>query len=336
MVIFRSVSLFFTTVGFFITMILAWFIPWVFVLHLGVLVYFPYQPKSEERYMRITGPWAGSHSKNWVPGKEIPKACKLALVAAEDTKFFIHHGIDFESLEKSYEYNQRKKKTKRGGSTITQQLVKNAFLSRDRSYVRKAREIVGAVLLDATSSKELQLNWYLNIVEFGPNVYGIKDAAHTYFKKSASALTQRECASLVAILPSPNKWNRSLKEGNPSGFLNARVSTILARMTLLPTNDELISSTTAIASNRKKVQNGEKKIQLPLPNAPTLDQSSSENLNQAELQAEKAEQLDLPEENSSDDASLENYSPKNDEGQPEIETFIKNLNPGRSSQGKTQ
>jgi monofunctional biosynthetic peptidoglycan transglycosylase len=300
--IFRPVSLVFTIIGIVITTATVWFVPWVLTFHLGVLVYFPYQPKSEQRYMRITGPWSGPNKKNWVDGRDIPKACKLALVAAEDTKFFIHHGIDLESLEKSYEYNQRKKKTKRGGSTITQQLVKNAFLSRERSYLRKAREIVGAVLLDATASKNMQLDWYFNIVEFGPNVYGIKDAAQFYFKKSASQLSQRECASLVAVLPSPNKWNKSLKAGAPSGFLAARVGTILARMKMIPTEELIGSSRTA------SVNKGQKK-QPPASAQPSGDTSApplapqgpsggipADPLEQAEIQAEKAEQLDLPEE----------------------------------------
>ena len=299
--IFRPISLIFTLVGIMVTTATAWFVPWVFTFHLGVLVYFPYHPDGVQRFTRVTGPFAGSYKKNWIAGKDIPKACKLALVAAEDTKFFIHRGIDLESLEKSYEYNQRKKKAKRGGSTITQQLVKNAFLSRDRSYLRKAREIVGAVLLDAISSKDMQLNWYFNIVEFGPNIYGLKDAAQFYFRKTPSALSQRECASLVAILPSPNKWNKSIKSGSPSGFLTARVRTILARMKVIPTINQAIEGSGPIAANNKKKTNTGL-TDGGLPNStvpqPPLDGLGvpTQSLEQAELQAEKAEQLTLPEE----------------------------------------
>lgn len=332
--IFRSVSWLFAIVGIAITAVTAWFIPWVFTLHLGILVYFPYQPRSQERYMRVTGPWSGTYSRNWIDGKDIPKACKLALVAAEDTKFFIHHGIDLESLEKSYEYNQRKRKTKRGGSTITQQLVKNAFLSRDRSYVRKAREIVGAVLLDATAGKDMQLNWYFNIVEFGPNIYGIKDAAQFYFKKQASALTQRECASLVSILPSPNRWNKSLKAGSPSGFLAARIGTVMARMKMIPTDESLTGRGGSLAAGSRK----QKPASLPdggldgLPVPQSPDQlTRSEQLEQAELQAEKADQLDLPEE--SDDGllaeegiSIEANTPKDSATQNEPTENIEIIN----------
>lgn len=331
--IFRSVSLMFTIIGIVITTATAWFVPWVFTLHLGALVYFPYKPRSEERFMRITGPWAGSYSKNWVNGRDIPKSCKLALVAAEDTKFFFHHGIDLESLEKSYEYNQRKKKTKRGGSTITQQLVKNAFLSRDRSYIRKAREIIGAMLLDATASKDFQLNWYFNIVEFGPNIYGIKDAAQFYFKKPPTALTQRECASLVAILPSPNRWNKSLKSGYPSGFLAARVGTIMARMKVIPTDEAITGRTAAIAAGSRKnkdlSQPNGKLDGLPAPETPAA-LTPLQQLEQAEIQSEKAEQLDLPEETDTGaESEAESAQPSSDledpskkSQQPENTDFI--------------
>jgi monofunctional biosynthetic peptidoglycan transglycosylase len=280
----------FTLLGMLVAIAITWFIPWVFTLHLGFLAYFPYLPKSEERYLRVTGPLSGPYRKNWVPSADIPRACKLALVAAEDTKFFIHHGVDIESIEKSYEYNQRKKKAKRGGSTITQQLVKNAFLSRERSYLRKAREMVGAVLLDATSSKDLQLTWYFNIVEFGPKVYGIKDAAQFYFKKSHKALSNRECASLVAILPSPNRWNKSLKAGSPSGFLASRIGTIQARMKMIPTDEE---SKAVLSASRSRKQGGG--ATPAKPPAEGARNQPSPQLKDLELQAEQAEELDLPE-----------------------------------------
>lgn len=334
--IFRSVSWLFAIIGIAITAATAWFIPWVFTLHLGILVYFPYQPRSAERYMRVTGPWSGAYSRNWVEGKNIPKACKLALVAAEDTKFFIHHGIDLESLEKSYEYNQRKRKTKRGGSTITQQLVKNAFLSRERSYLRKAREIIGAILLDATASKDMQLNWYFNIVEFGPNVYGIKDAAQFYFKKQASALTQRECASLVAILPSPNRWNKSLKAGSPSGFLAARIGTVMARMKVIPTDESLTGRSGALTAGARKQKPANTPDgnlnDLPVPQSPE-QLSRTERLEQAELQAEQAEELDLPEEAEDSapeggDNSKEPMTPMNESaGQKQPTENIEIINP---------
>lgn len=211
----------------------AWFFPWVFALPLGILIYFPYEPDATSRYMRVTGPLTTPFAEEWVHSESIPKSCKTALVAAEDTLFFDHHGVDFDSLEKSYELNQKKKKIKRGGSTITQQLVKNAFLSRDKTYLRKAREVAGAFILDAFVSKDSQLTWYFNIVEFGPRVYGLEQAAGHYFKKHAGALTPAECISLVAILPAPNKWNASLAKKSPTSFFKRRYSVILARMQVM-------------------------------------------------------------------------------------------------------
>jgi monofunctional biosynthetic peptidoglycan transglycosylase len=314
--LFRIFSSAFALFGLITVAAFIWFMPWVFTLHLGILAYFPYAPRSDERFLRITGPNAGSYAKSWVDSTQIPKACKMALVAAEDTKFFIHYGIDFESIEKSYEYNQRKNKPKRGGSTITQQLVKNAFLSRNRSYIRKAREVAGAVLLDATASKDMQLTWYFNVVEFGPKIYGIKDAAQFYFKKSPKGLTPYECASLVAILPSPNRWNKSLKAGAPSGFLASRISTIQARMRMIPTEQEAKELLSAYKnekkrrtskSNPKSDASPDNSLGQGLPTDPTeplagagdeppsFPRDEVQKLNPLEIQAEKAEALALPE-----------------------------------------
>jgi monofunctional biosynthetic peptidoglycan transglycosylase len=255
--VYRSFSALFTIIGVVVAVATAWFVPWVLTLHLGTLVYFPYLPKSDDRFIRITGPWSGPYAQNWVASESIPQQCKLALVAAEDTKFFTHSGIDFESLEQSYKYNLKQNKKSRGGSTITQQIVKNAFLSRKKSYIRKAREFVGAILLDAFSSKDMQLTWYFNIVEFGPKIYGLKDAARFYFKKNPNKLTSRECASLVAILPSPNRWNASLIKGAPSGFLASRVRVIQARMQILAAYQKQLADTAARKPEKTKRAGGQ-------------------------------------------------------------------------------
>ncbi|MCA2958800.1 MAG: monofunctional biosynthetic peptidoglycan transglycosylase [Silvanigrellales bacterium] len=208
----------------------AWFFPWIFVFHGGFLIYFPYEPDGFERYARLTGPITAAWSSDWVPSAEISNHCKKALVASEDAKFFYHNGLDLESMEQSYRANERGGRIARGGSTITQQLVKNAFLSRKKSYVRKVREVAGSLLLDATLSKDSQLAWYFNIVEFGPRVYGIQAAARFYFRKDARELNKKECAQLVAILPAPNRWNASLVKKRTTSFFSRRTGTILARM----------------------------------------------------------------------------------------------------------
>ena len=208
----------------------AWFFPWIFTLHMGFLIYFPYEPDGLSRYARSTGPLTAGWSDEWVASESIPGDCKKALVASEDAKFFYHNGLDLESIEESYRANERGGRIARGGSTITQQLVKNAFLSRDKSYLRKVREVAGSLMLDATLSKDSQLAWYLNVVEFGPRLYGIQKAARHYFGKDAGRLSRSECAQLVAVLPSPGRWNASLVKKRATPFFTRRTATILARM----------------------------------------------------------------------------------------------------------
>lgn len=233
MKVFSLISFFGATCSLLVGLFFLWFFPWVLSFHFGFLVYFPYEPNGVSRYARLTGPLASAWSQEWVPSEKIPKVCKLALVASEDTKFYQHHGLDLESLEQSYVVNKKRKKLARGGSTLTQQLVKNAFLSRDKTYLRKVREIAGAVMLDASLSKDDQLTWYLNVVEFGPHLYGIQTAAQHYFKKDAVQLNKDECVGLVAVLPAPNKWNKSLERGQPTGFFASRTSIISRRMFIL-------------------------------------------------------------------------------------------------------
>ncbi|WP_186645425.1 biosynthetic peptidoglycan transglycosylase [Fluviispira vulneris] len=239
-----------------------WFIPWVFLLYSGLLIYFPYESDGKSRYIRITGPVVGVFSPHsWSTYDDIPKACKAALIAAEDNRFYQHNGVDFESLKASFITNQKIGKKKRGGSTITQQLVKNAFLSRKKSYLRKSREIIGAFILDGIMLKDQQLEWYFNVVEFGPNIYGLENAAQKYFKTEAHKLTPSQCISLVAIIPSPKKWNQSLVTQKPTLFFLQRYKKILntiQKMGIL-NNKDLV-----IARNYKAI-NGKVQSDIALP-----------------------------------------------------------------------
>lgn len=207
-----------------------WFVPWVFVLHLGGVAYFPYRPDGQTRFVRVVGPVPGwLHLSDWANAAQIPRSCKRSLVAAEDGHFFEHVGIDSEGIENAIKRNRRSGKLKAGGSTITQQLIKNVFLYRDKTYLRKAREILGALLLDVVMTKEDQVTWYFNVVEFGPNIYGIKSAANYYFKKAPQNLSLSECATLVAVLRDPVKSARRIKSGVLPGYLAARRDRIMAR-----------------------------------------------------------------------------------------------------------
>ncbi len=218
-------------IGIIFTLAILWFVPWVFVLYFGGVIYFPYEADGSSRFVRITGPAIGFLNKdNWAKEKDIPKSCRAALIAAEDTRFYEHAGVDFASIEMAMKRNERRGKIRWGGSTITQQLVKNVFLNRKRSYLRKAREATGAVFLDAIMRKDLQVTWYFNVVEFGPRLYGINAAAKHYFHKPPARLNLNECVMLVSLLPDPKKSHRAIEKRVLPRYLQARYNRIINRL----------------------------------------------------------------------------------------------------------
>jgi monofunctional biosynthetic peptidoglycan transglycosylase len=149
----------------------------------------------------------GPRNPRWAPYGAIPIALKRAVVAAEDANFYAHEGVDYEAIREAIKADLQKGRFVRGGSTITQQLAKNLFLSREKTLVRKAKEIVLARRMEDALSKQRILELYLNVVELGPMVYGIGHASQYYFGKPASALTVRECAFLASMLPGPKVYN---------------------------------------------------------------------------------------------------------------------------------
>ena len=149
----------------------------------------------------------GPRNPRWTPYGAIPSALKKAVVASEDANFYAHEGVDYEAIKEAIRTDLQKGRFVRGGSTITQQLAKNLFLSREKTLVRKAREIVLARRMEGALSKRRILELYLNVVEMGPMVYGVGPAAHYYFGKPPSALTVRECAFLASMLPGPRVYN---------------------------------------------------------------------------------------------------------------------------------
>ncbi len=149
----------------------------------------------------------GPRNPRWTPLGAVPSALKKAVVAAEDANFYTHEGVDYEAIREAIRTDLRKGKFVRGGSTITQQLAKNLFLTREKTLIRKVKELVLARRMDDALSKSRILELYLNVVELGPMVYGIGHAAHYYFGKPPSALTVRECAFLASMLPGPKVYN---------------------------------------------------------------------------------------------------------------------------------
>ena len=139
----------------------------------------------------------------WVPYDRISTNLKRAMVAAEDAKFVDHEGFDWDGIQQALEKNQRRGRVVAGGSTITQQLAKNLFLTPSRSYLRKAEEAVITVMLEALLTKRRILEIYLNVIEWGSGVFGAEAASRHYFGAPAAALSAEQAARLAAMAPNP-------------------------------------------------------------------------------------------------------------------------------------
>jgi monofunctional biosynthetic peptidoglycan transglycosylase len=143
----------------------------------------------------------------WVPYTGIAPGLKRAVLVAEDINFFTHHGFDVDEIRVAVNKAVEAGAPPRGASTITQQLAKNLWLSPSRSPLRKVDEALLTWQLERTLSKRRLLELYLNVVEFGPGVYGVEAASRRYFAKPAADVTDDEAAELAASLPSPATWH---------------------------------------------------------------------------------------------------------------------------------
>lgn len=145
---------------------------------------------------------------SWVKYKDISIYLKRAAVVAEDDRFYEHKGLDLKGIRYAAKVNWKKKKLARGGSTITQQLVKNLYLSPSKNILRKGREMLLATIIDALLSKQRILELYLNVIEWGPNVFGASAASEYYFKSKPKNLNAAQAAFLASILPNPKKLGK--------------------------------------------------------------------------------------------------------------------------------
>lgn len=162
----------------------------------------------------------------WVPYQRISSHLKRAIIAAEDASFAEHQGVDWEALEKAYQKNQKRGKVVAGGSTITQQLAKNLFLSGNRSYWRKGQEFIIAYMLEFWMDKQRIFEIYLNVVEWGNGVFGAEAAARHYYGIPAASLSASQAARLAVMLPKPRFYDRN----RGSAYLERRTALILRRM----------------------------------------------------------------------------------------------------------
>lgn len=139
----------------------------------------------------------------WIDYENISDQLKIAAIASEDQKFPTHFGFDFQSIKHALRSNQKKGKKVYGGSTITQQVVKNLFLWPGKSYIRKGIEAYFAVLIEIFWSKERILEVYLNIAQFGNNVFGVEAASQKYYSQSAKKVTLNQASKIIVLLPQP-------------------------------------------------------------------------------------------------------------------------------------
>jgi len=201
-----------------------------------------------EAYLVARNTGALKWRQQWVPYSALPDSLKRAVIASEDASFAEHDGVDMEALEKAWDKNAKAEQRAAqsanrlapakagaaaakpvkivGGSTITQQLAKNLFLSGERTLLRKGQELVLTLLLEALLNKERILEIYLNSVEWGEGIFGAEAAAQHYYRKPAAKLSAYEAARLAVMLPRPKYF-----ETRPnSGYLASRAGTIVARM----------------------------------------------------------------------------------------------------------
>lgn len=162
----------------------------------------------------------------WVEYRKISIHLKRAVIAAEDSKFNDHDGFDWEGIQKAFDKNLKKGKIIAGGSTISQQLAKNLFLSTKRTPWRKLEEAAITLMLEKMMSKRRIFEIYLNIIEWGNGVFGAEAAARHYFRTSASGISGYQAARLAAIIPNPRFYDKH----QSTRYLNRRAATIQARM----------------------------------------------------------------------------------------------------------
>lgn len=176
----------------------------------GFLVLWRNTPVGNSAFMlwhRLSG---GDVTQSWVDYDRIAKSAKQAAIVSEDAKFVSHHGFDFDSIQAAIAANEAEGAISAGGSTISQQLAKNLFLTSHRSYLRKGEEAIITVMMESMWTKQRILEVYLNVAEFGEGIYGIEAAAQHYFNRSAAKLNREQAALLISMLPNPKYYGKNI------------------------------------------------------------------------------------------------------------------------------
>ncbi len=215
----------------------------------------------------------GTANSNYTPLNEISPYLRKCVLTTEDPSFFSHHGFIAEAFKQSIIKNIKTKKFSRGGSTISMQLIKNVFLTREKTVSRKLEEILLVYILENNHivSKERMLEVYFNIIEWGPNVYGIGEASRFYFQKSPSELTLNECLYLATIIPSPRKF---MYQFNDEGFLKGFATTKQTYLTNLMMRRGILSADDTLYKRQKVVLSGNAKSLIRLRVKDTIQMDS--------------------------------------------------------------
>jgi monofunctional biosynthetic peptidoglycan transglycosylase len=164
--------------------------------------------------------------KQWISYERISPHLKRAIIAAEDSRFLEHEGFDFEAIQKAYEKNLRKGRLVAGGSTISQQLAKNLFLSDEKTPWRKIEEALITLMLENVMTKRRIMEIYLNVIEWGEGVFGAEAAIRHYYGTSSSSISPEQAARLAAMVPNPRFYDRH----RSTPWLSKKTGIILSRM----------------------------------------------------------------------------------------------------------
>jgi penicillin-binding protein 1A len=190
----------------------------------------PFVHRPEVEHGRPPAIVVGPANPDFVRVTELPAHVIRAVTTSEDAGFFAHEGFDFEELKNAFAQGAQAGHVVRGGSTITQQVAKNLFLTREKTLARKVREAALTIALEASVPKTRLLEIYLNVAEWGPGLWGLGAAARHWFGKDARDLTPREAVFLASVIPNPVRYHFMWERGAPTDAWNQRLDDLLLKM----------------------------------------------------------------------------------------------------------
>lgn len=228
--------------------------------------------------------WEKHRPASWVGLSEVSKAALGAIVVSEDWAFYQHKGYDPNQIKEALNKDMAKGKFARGASTITQQVAKNLFLNSEKNIMRKAKELFLAIKLEEKFKKPKILEAYLNIAEFGEDLYGIGAASNFYFNKPASELSAKEGAFLAMLLPSPKRYSQSFRAKQLTRYASKTVGDILEKMVQAQylTEEQQVLETAKPLSFEKIGENSDKALMLDPRQAPLPEPGEQDSEDETE------------------------------------------------------